>query len=116
MTFRLMVLGGAAAVPRGATTVMVVADRVDEAGLRFKEIISEATLESYEDALGRVETARTSERAVVVGLDPWRTAFPIEAVTSVHEVYVSRTPEQKLTESPWVRIFERARGQVTKNE
>ena len=33
MTFRLMVLGGAAAVPRGTTTVIVVADRVDEGGI-----------------------------------------------------------------------------------
>ena len=41
MAFRLMVLGGAAAVPRGTTTVLVVADRVDETALQFKEIVSD---------------------------------------------------------------------------
>jgi hypothetical protein len=103
-------------VPRGATTVIVVADRVDETGLQFKEIVSEATVDLYEDALRRIATAHASERALVVGLDPWRPAFPIRAVTSMHEVYAARTPEQKLTESPWVRIFERDPGQITKNE
>ena len=107
MTFRLMVLGGAAAVPRDATTVVVVADRVDESGLHFKEIVSQTTFGSYQEARRAVEAAPPSARALVVGLDPWRSAFPIEALTSLHEVYAARTAEQKPSESPWVRIFER---------
>jgi dolichyl-diphosphooligosaccharide--protein glycosyltransferase len=115
MTFRLMVLGAAAALPSRTTTVVVVADRVDETGFRFKEIVSQVTFDMYEEALRAAETAQSSGHALVVGLDPWRTAFPTEALTSLHEIYAARTAEQKLTESPWVRIFER-RDQITKNE
>jgi hypothetical protein len=44
--------------------------------------------------------------ATIVGLDPWRSVFPIEPLRSFVEVHAVRTPEQKPDETPWVRVFQ----------
>jgi AglB-like glycosylation protein len=106
MTNRLMVLGGRGSVPRNSTTLVVVADRVDNGGLHFGEIVSETTYPTYETAVEALKTPPPGGRAVLAGLDPWRPAFPLEALTSLREVHATRTPEQKPAEAPWVRVFE----------
>jgi dolichyl-diphosphooligosaccharide--protein glycosyltransferase len=107
MAYRLSVLGGAAGAPAAnSATVVVVGERVDHTGLRFREIVSETMYETYDAALEAASRPYANGRALVVGYDPWRTPFPVEALTRLREVHVSRTPEQKPTESPWVRIFE----------
>jgi hypothetical protein len=107
MAFRLSVLGGAAAVPlANSATVVVLGERVDDTGLRFKEILSEATFTTYGAAVEAAARPYATGRALVVGLDPWRTPFPLEALARLREVHAARTPVQKVTESPWVRIFE----------
>jgi dolichyl-diphosphooligosaccharide--protein glycosyltransferase len=107
MAYRLSVLGGAAGVPAAnSATVVVVGERIDNTGLRFKEILSEAMYATYEAAVEAATRPQANGRALVVGLDPWRTPFPIEELTRLREVHAARTPEQNATESPWVRIFE----------
>jgi dolichyl-phosphooligosaccharide-protein glycotransferase len=103
MAFRLSVLGGAPAAPDHESTVITVADRVDANGLQFRELLTERTYSTYAEAQ---EAAAQHPSAMVVGLDPWHPAFPVDAMPSLVEVHAARTPEQKPGESPWVRIFE----------
>jgi oligosaccharyl transferase (archaeosortase A-associated) len=103
MAFRLSVLGGAGAVPANSTAVIIVADRVDGRGLQFREIVSEQTYVTFAAAQRALAAAGSS--ASIVGLDPWRVAFPVEPLQSLVEVNAVRTVEQKPTEAPWVRIF-----------
>lgn len=104
MAFRLSVLGGVAADPSEASTVMRLVTRVDPAGTTFREIVSQSSHRSYESALRA--TASAGGDTMIVGLDPWRAAFPIPALTRLQEVHAARTPEQRPTETPWVRVFE----------
>ncbi len=106
MAFRLMVLGGKDVTPARTSSVVTVAERVDDRGTKFNEILTQATYESYEAAVNAAKPSNQSGRAIVVGLDPWRSAFPIEPLTRIGEVFAARTPEQKPAESPWVRVFE----------
>jgi dolichyl-diphosphooligosaccharide--protein glycosyltransferase len=103
MAFRLSVAGGAAVTPVNTTTVAVFANRVDVNGLRFRELVADEIFSTYE-AAQRAVNARSD--AVIVGLDPWQSAFPLEALQSLVPVYGARTAEQKPTEAPWVRVFE----------
>ncbi len=105
MAYRLSVLGGAAATPRNATTVMTFTTRRDDTAGEFHEILTERTFESIEAAR---EAALTigQPNTVIVGLDPWRAAFPVEPMTSMVQVYGARTAEQRPSEAPWVRIFQ----------
>lgn len=105
MAYRLTVLGGAAAAPANSTTVITVTDRTDARGLRFREVLSENTYPTYEAAL-RAASVSVAARTMIVGLDPWRTAFPIDHIRTLAQVHGARTPEQKPTETPWVRVFE----------
>jgi oligosaccharyl transferase (archaeosortase A-associated) len=104
MAFQLSVLGAAGATPVNQTTVVTLARRVDNNGLRFREIVTQRTYESYDAALRAKEDAGTD--AVLVGLDPWQAAFPLEPLTSLVPVFTARTPEQQPAEAPWVRVFE----------
>jgi oligosaccharyl transferase (archaeosortase A-associated) len=108
MVYRLMVMGGRAALPSNGTTVITVGDRTDGDGLRFREVISEQTYASY-DAAVHAAAQSTAQQTLIVGLDPWRPAFPIQPVRSLVQVYAARTSEQAQAEAPWVRIFERRR-------
>jgi dolichyl-phosphooligosaccharide-protein glycotransferase len=105
MAFRLLVLGGQGVTPARTSTVVTVVERADDRGMTFNEILTQTTYESHAAAVAAA--ANQSGRAIVVGLDPWRSAFPIEALTAFREMFSVRTPEQKPTESPWVRVFER---------
>src|SRR5690606_37239494 len=49
MAFRLSVLGGRAAEPSNATTVIATAARVDHNGVRFREVLSSETYSTYEE-------------------------------------------------------------------
>jgi dolichyl-diphosphooligosaccharide--protein glycosyltransferase len=111
MAYRLSVLGGSGAQPANATTVIAVATRKDTNGRIFREIIGEQTYPTYDAARSaaaatRMSPADASVSIVIVGLDPWVPAFPIEATRSFVEVYGARTAEQSPAEAPWVRVFE----------
>jgi asparagine N-glycosylation enzyme membrane subunit Stt3 len=106
MTYRLMVLAGRAGVPSGSTSVVVVSDRVDTSGMRFSEIVSQTTYETYAAAVEAAKAAPATGRPLIAGLDPWRPAFPVEPLTGLHELHATRTSEQKAEEAPWVRVFE----------
>jgi hypothetical protein len=105
MAYRLSVLGGAGSQPVNATTVLTLADRTDTTGRRFREVIREQTFASYEAARAVAATQSIAE-TVIVGLDPWRTAFPIDRVPSLVQIHAARTADQPPTEAPWVRLFE----------
>ena len=105
MAFRLVVLGGASATPANATTVMTVSDRVDGQGARFREVISQRTYPTYEDALAAAVTPGGGQ-PLLVGLNPWQAAVPVPALMSLTLRRDFRTPAQQATESPWLRIFE----------
>ncbi|HUE89931.1 MAG TPA: STT3 domain-containing protein [Vicinamibacterales bacterium] len=104
MAYRLSVAGGHPATPANATTVMRVADRVDSNGVRFREVLTQQTYPTY-DAARQIVTPAEAD-ALVVGLDPWVSAFPLPPLEAVTEVFNARTPEQQPTETPWVRVFE----------
>lgn len=106
MTYRLMVLGGRAAIPNHGTSVVIVSDRQDSGGMRFSEMLSQQTYATYEEAVEAAKRPVVDGRAMVVGLDPWRPAFPVEALAALHEVHATRTRDQKPAEAPWVRVFE----------
>lgn len=107
MAYRLSVLGGAAASPLPNTTwVIAVEERVDSRGFRFKEILSQTPYATYDAARAAAAQTPRAGRLMVVGLDPWQTAFPLEEMVQLREVYAARTPQQRASESPYVRIFE----------
>jgi dolichyl-diphosphooligosaccharide--protein glycosyltransferase len=103
MAYRLAVLGGAAATPAHATSVVTLADRTDGSGFRFRELVSQQVFPTYEAALA---AAAGRPQAVLAGLDPWQAAFPLPALPSLALVHEVRTPQQKPSETPWIRIFE----------
>jgi oligosaccharyl transferase (archaeosortase A-associated) len=105
MAYRLGVLGGAAAVPSNTTTVVTLVEHTDARGFRFREITSERPMPTFDAALEAVTSDRTPN-TVLAGLDPWRTAFPVPAISTLTEVHQVRTPEQQPSETPWVRIFQ----------
>ncbi len=105
MAYRLAVWGGAAATPEKSTTVVTVADRTDASGSRFRELLARQTYGTYEAARQALAT-NIGARMMVVGLDPWQPAFPVEGLRSFAQVHGARTPEQKPSEAPWVRVFE----------
>jgi asparagine N-glycosylation enzyme membrane subunit Stt3 len=104
MAYRLSALGGSQATPANATTVITVASRIDSDGLRFRELLSERTYASYDAA--RQAAGSSATEALVVGLDPWVSAFPLAPLDGVRQVFEARTAEQQPTEAPWVRVFE----------
>jgi hypothetical protein len=101
-----MVMGGRAAIPSDSTSVIVVTDRQDSGGMPFGELLTQRTFPTYEEAVEAAKVPVSNGRALIVGLDAWRPAFPVEALTSLHEVRATRTPGQKPNEAPWVRVFE----------
>jgi dolichyl-diphosphooligosaccharide--protein glycosyltransferase len=104
MAFRLSVLGGAANASTSGATVIILADRVDANGFRFREIVSEAAFDTFDAARRAVDLA--GGPAFIVGLDPWRSVFPLEPLRSLVEVHAARTADQKNDETPWVRVFQ----------
>ncbi len=106
MAFRLSVLGGAGVAPARATTVIRVGERVDSSGRRFKEIVRSTTFPTYVAAAVAAGSATGTERAMVVGLNPWISAFPLEPLQRLHERQSFRSDDQRLEEAPYVRIFE----------
>ncbi len=105
MAYRLAVLGGRAAIPVDATTVVTLSEHTDARGFRFREVVSEKRFPTYEAALAAV-MANRSPATVLAGLDPWQAAFPLPALSTLTEVHQVRTAEQKPSEGPWVRIFQ----------
>ena len=104
MAYRLMVLGGAAAVPDRNTYVVELRDRTDTTGRQFCEVASRAQFATVDQA--RAAASQRGRGFDVVGLTPWFPAFPVSAVTGLRSVADFRDPTQKSGESPMVRIFE----------
>jgi dolichyl-diphosphooligosaccharide--protein glycosyltransferase len=105
MTYRLTVMGGTAVAPANTTTVLTVEDRTDANGNSFRAVIARSTYPTHDAAL-QAAAARPIGETVVVGLDPWRTAFPIAPLTAFVEQRQFRTAAQPAIEAPWVRVFE----------
>jgi hypothetical protein len=104
MAFRLSALGGAGAQPSNSTAVITLVNRVDNNGSRFREMVAQNIYPTHSAAVAALE--RAGSDAVIVGLDPWQTAFPLAPLRSLVPVYEARTPEQETSEAPWVRVFE----------
>jgi hypothetical protein len=66
-------------------------------------VLTQNTYATYEAAQQAAATGGV--QTLVAGLDPWQPAFPLEAITTMVQVHEARTPEQKPTEAPWVRVF-----------
>jgi hypothetical protein len=109
MAYRLMVLGGAAAVPDNNTYVVELRDRTDLTGRQFCEVASRQKFANADAA--RAAATQGGSGLHVVGLTPWFPAFPVEAITGLRQVADFRDPNQKSGESPMVRIFEVASSQ-----
>ncbi|MGQ0736699.1 MAG: STT3 domain-containing protein [Acidobacteriota bacterium] len=104
MAFRLVALGGQASVPDRATSVMTFAERTDATGRAFREVLTERLYATYEQA--QLAASIMGGSAVVVGLDPWKAAFPVGAVPWLTLVYEARTPEQAPSDASWVKVFQ----------
>lgn len=104
MVYRLSVVGGSQATPADATTVITVGNRVDSNGVRFRELLTQQTFVTY-DAARQAMGSSASER-LIVGLDPWVSAYPLPPLGSLTQVFDARTAEQQPTEAPWVRVFQ----------
>ena len=109
MAYRLMVLGGAAAVPDNNTYVVELRDRTDTTGRQFCEVASRMQFANADEA--RAAATQRGRGFHVVGLTPWFPAFPVAAVTGLRQVADFRDAGQKAGESPMVRIFEVASSQ-----
>lgn len=109
MAFRLAALGGRPVTPVNAATVVTTIERTDESGRRFREVLREQTYFSYEGAVAAAAMPPGIGETAIVGLDPWQSAFPIDAVDGLVERYAARTASQAPGEAPWVRIYERRR-------
>jgi len=107
MAYRLMVLGGAAAVPDNNTYVVELRDRTDTTGRQFCEVASRLQFATADEA--KSAAAQRGRGFHVVGLTPWFPAFPVAAITGLRQVADFRDPAQQAGESPMVRIFEVAR-------
>ncbi len=105
MAFRLAVLGGRAAEPSNSTTIVSVVERVDANGLRFREAVAVDTYDTFDSAM-QAAPINIGVETIVVGLNPWATAFPVPALRSVTEVHAARAAGQLAAEAPMVRIFE----------
>jgi dolichyl-diphosphooligosaccharide--protein glycosyltransferase len=107
MAFRLSVLGGAAATPVSATSVVVLNERVDESGLRFKEFVASRTYPTHNEAATAAAEARArGQQSMLAGLDPWIPAFPLEPLVRFRELQAFRTSDRQPSEAPFVRLFE----------
>ena len=104
MIFRLIVAGGEAVTPRKAS-VITTADRVDSRHMPFREIISEQSFESYDEAQ-RFASSAVLGNARVVGLDPRQSAFPLDALSSFERLQDIRTLGQPASDPPWIRIYQ----------
>ena len=104
MAYRLMVLGGAAALPENNTYVVELRDRVGLNGLHFCEVASRTQFAAADQA--RAAAQQRSRGFHAVGLTPWLPAFPVPALTGLRQVADFREPAQRVGEPPMVRIFE----------
>jgi hypothetical protein len=107
MAYRLMVLGGAAAVPDNNTYVVELRNRTDIAGREFCEVVSRLQFATADEA--KAAAAQRGSGFHVVGLTPWFPAFPVAAITGLRQVAEFRDASQQSGESPMVRFFEVAR-------
>jgi oligosaccharyl transferase (archaeosortase A-associated) len=105
MAYRLGVLGGRGMTPANATWVVTLSEHTDARGFRFREVVSEQRFATYEAARAVVMTTG-SPATLLAGLDPWQAAFPLPPLSALTEVHHVRTPEQKPSEAPWVRVFQ----------
>ena len=102
MAYRLMVLGGVAAEPVNAASVVRTESRTDVNGLNFCELVERRRFPTLDEARRAAETSGGR----VVGLDPWQPAFPVPALTRFRQVFEARTPGQPDSQAPMVRIFQ----------
>jgi hypothetical protein len=104
MAYKLMVLGGAAASPENNTYVVELRDRVGLNGRQFCEVASRTVFATAEQARAAAQQQGSGFHAV--GLTPWHPAFPVPALTGLHQIADFHDPAQGIAEPPMVRIFE----------
>jgi asparagine N-glycosylation enzyme membrane subunit Stt3 len=104
MIYRLMVLGGAAAAPVNNTWVVQKVQRVDATGREFCEVLNPQSYATAAEAK-RIAASR-GPQFEAVGLTPWQPAFPVAALTGLRVAQEFREPQQTLSETPMVRVFE----------
>jgi dolichyl-diphosphooligosaccharide--protein glycosyltransferase len=114
MLARLYAFGGHGVEPRGGAYVAIYSEESARFGGRRKVLRSLTPAMSYEDAL-HMAAGVTSGIARVVGIDPFRTCVPVDALTSLSLVHESPTTDPRTASaaddqtgaSPHlVRIFE----------
>ena len=104
MAYRLMVLGGAAAQPSNSTYVVRVSQRTDTTGRPFCEVVNRWQYARSEEA--KRTALERGEGFEAVGLTPWQAAFDVSAIGGLKIASEFRDPNQKVNETPMIRIFE----------
>ena len=104
LVYRLMVLGGAPAVPVNNTFVAKLETRIDSNGRSFCEISEQQRYATVDEAKAAAKQKGSSYQAV--GLTAWQPAFNIPPVEGLHLVKDFRRAGQTMTEAPFARIYE----------
>jgi hypothetical protein len=104
LAYRLMVLGGEAAMPANNTWVVRVAPREDTTGRRFCEVAERQVFATPDEA--KAARAQRGPGFETVGLTPWQPAFAVPAIRGLRLVKDVRGANQPAGEAPMVRIFE----------
>ncbi|MGE3275031.1 MAG: STT3 domain-containing protein [Vicinamibacterales bacterium] len=104
MAYRLAVHGGRAAPSDGECAVVTWQVVTPDDGDPFREVTDVRRFASPAAAGAHAATLGDTPH-VVVGLDPWRSPFPVQAVRGVRQVHAVNSPDSP-DAAPWVRIFE----------
>ncbi|MFC1942655.1 oligosaccharyl transferase, archaeosortase A system-associated [Chloroflexota bacterium] len=95
------------AVSEGSPTVISYDEMVDEKGTQYKQISDIEDFSSYQEALDYIKSHDSSKHAIV-GINPFISPIPLEAVPDFELVYSSATgvSNQDAGMIPEVKIFE----------
>ena len=104
MVYRLMVLGGEASHPANNTYVAEIAQRTDNSGRSFCEVVNRWQYAQPEEA--KQSASQRGAGFEAVGLTAWQPAFAVPAISGLKVAAEFRDPNQKENESPMIRIFE----------
>jgi dolichyl-diphosphooligosaccharide--protein glycosyltransferase len=111
MVYRLMVLGGAAAHPVNNTYVAQIAQRTDNGGRPFCEVVNRWQYAEPEEA--KQTASQRGAGFEAVGLTPWQPAFAVPAVAGLKIAAEFRDSAQQQNESPMIRIFESSSSRMS---
>jgi len=107
MCARLYLFGGEEVIPSDDTWVISYAERTNNNGMKFKEIVTQKKFATYEDAKSYLDS-QTEPNYRLVGINPFISPVPLEKLENYKQVYQStpRLPTWGDNITSYVKIFE----------